>query len=238
MSFSINKKIGYFLPFEKQNLLLSKDYENIIYDMFFKDDFIDYTNNNLLVKNDNQNLLSKLQIKNWIKTQQILTVSNFIQQIFNYDDFKGFLFLTPDIYKNHHFNDLIDYYENNQNMDYKIQYLNQSIYPNCNYICLKNFKVDESLNNLENLKLVDNQIVKGTILTSTDLHDMLFYTHSQNKDSFELLKEFNTENEKFFHYNIDYNIYIILKINKVLKEDISYLDFISHLEPAIITSWS
>ena len=42
---------------------------------------------------------------------------------------------------------------------------------------------------------------------------------------------------KYFHPYINPLVYFILQDAELLKKDISYLDFIIHVEPAIITSW-
>ena len=45
-------------------------------------------------------------------------------------------------------------------------------------------------------------------------------------------------NKKYFHPYMNPITYLIIKELKLFKEDVSYVDFVKLLEPAIVTYWS
>lgn len=240
MSIKISKDIGYFLPFENINCLLVDDYEEIIDDMYhlssgfihfmekefekFKKEYpYDLSYFSTLTHFDFKNLLSRKDVN----------VNEFIRTIFHGDDELGIMLLTPELAKKCRRDDLMDYYQNTPD-DYNIQYLNTPIYPSSFYLCVKDpHLVEKGAGTIskENVK-------KGDVLTSQQIHFLMLYNDMNPEIDNLVWVNPDHSDYKYFHYYVDILCYLFLTSAKLLKEDISYLEFIQHLQPAIVTSWS
>jgi hypothetical protein len=159
-----------------------------------------------------------------------------ISKIFNYDTFKGILFSTPDLLKNNHFDDTIDYYEANS-MNFKIQNLLQPIYPISGFIYtggLENTNAGDFLNDF--FKDENKSLRKGTIVDNQLINTVIHITDGKiNNNKQKYLKQI--QNTKSFHPEVDPLAFLIAKASGILNANLSEYDFRTNVHPSIITSW-
>ena len=240
MSIKISKDIGYFLPFEKVSDLIVDDYEEIIDNMYnispnfiqfmakefekFKKEYpYDLSYFSTVTHFDFKNLLSRRDIN----------VNEFIRTIFHGDDELGIMLLTPELAKKCRRDDLMDYYQTTPD-EYNIQHLNTPIYPSSFYLCVKDPHLAEN-----DAGAVSKEIVKkGSVLSSQQIHFLMLCNDVEAESDNNVWVNPENEDDKYFHYYVDILCYLFLKSANMLKNDISYLDFIQHFQPAIVTSWS
>lgn len=231
MGIRVHKDIGYFISNKNFKNIFKKNYEDIIDDNYsLKKELLEEILQEL--QGDNVTIFEKYELENYLKGEKYFS-TDFIKQIFNGDKTKGMLLKTPEFNKYCRYDDLIDYYEENEtNCRFKIQYLHSPIYPIGDYICLK----IPDVRNYKELKVDDK-------INSNDLRHLFFYRKENEKmDNFQ--ESFKTwvypkkNQDKYFHPYIHVMSFLFCKKMGLLKdEQMKYTDFIQYFEPAIVTYW-
>lgn len=244
MGIRINKDIGYYLPQEKVYKILVDNYSNIIEDNEDIDhDFIKKIDSKLKEISEFDDLfLFNMQFKRYLKNKDFkINIYSLINQISNGYDDDGILFVTPELINKSRYDDLIDYYENVDNLEVNIKYIRTPIYPDSLYICIE--KPDLTEDSLEHLdftypKRNGRSLDIGDTVTINDLY-LLNVKDEKRKNIDNREWTYPEEgNKKYFHPYMSPINYLILKELKLFKTDISYIDFIKLVEPAIVTYWS
>lgn len=245
MGSRIQKKIGFYLSKDKVNLLFLNNYEDIMNEdlHLFNSDLAQQILSDLEeFKNDlNKSAfrIDETYLKMFQKQDLVINIQDLISEVVFYDEFQGILFQTPELHKSNRSNDLMDYYENVDNIKNNIQFLKSNIYPYDHFICVQNPVFTEEV--LKFLTEEPNEKIPGVgdIVYNNYLFDLMNF--NQVKDCFQspnpwVYPEDNTD--KYFHPYISIIIYLIAKRLNILNTNISYSDFSGLLEPVIITSWS
>lgn len=245
MGIRIHKNIGFYLPQEMISKLLVDNYSDIMEDNedidnnFFKK--IESKVKELYESESDSFFLFKLQFKRYLKNEKNISIYSLINVINNGYEDNGILFSTPELIGKSRYDDLIDYYEHVDNPETVIKYLRTPIYPDSFYICIE--KPDITEDSLEELNLTypkrnGKPIEIGNTVTINDLY--LLSVKGEERENID-----NREwtypkegNKKYFHPYMNPITYLIIKELKLFKEDVSYIDFIKLLEPAIVTYWS
>lgn len=241
MGIRIHKDIGYFLNKKDIKAILVPGYDEILddCDSIDKDfvakmqiEFDSLTGNNPIAFT-----YAQIQLKQLVDKKTDLM--DFVKTIHNYDDFKGVIFRTPELAKDSHFDDLIDYYENVEKAHYKLRLLKQSIYPDSYYICVKVPALNK--NSLE-VYAEENPrkplLEVGDLVSSDKLHYLMLYQGiPNNHDRVKVWAYPEDGGEKYFHPYVNILTYIAAKVAGILKSDVSFVQFSQYLEPAIVTHW-
>lgn len=248
MGSSVNKSIGFFISPENAAKIFTGQENNILDETVLDSGFIVKMDSELksllteLKEKHKRRFFSAIYDMKNIQDSGKIKIHDFIHTIFYFDDFKGYLIKTPDLNKYNRHNDLIDYYETVNNPNFKIEYLKSNIYPEMDYVCVK----DMHMRNNEAKELLDMHYPGKTFLATGDFitHSDLRYILTANGDSlvqknehFQHLVIAEHESDKYFHYCINPICYAFLKSTGILRADITYLQFIQYLFPAIITTW-
>lgn len=234
MSTRVRKQIGYFLDIEKINSVLVDNYEDILSEenAINKSNIAKYWE--LWKQEYPKNNVYNYQIKEFLKDPKIDSINIFVNEILHLDNFKGILLLTPKFKEATRHNNLIDSYENNE-MNFICKKIYEPIYPEMSYVCVK-----EPLLTADSLEYLEEYCdLKGIKVGEAYTPDILHSLGIQNEIHKEPLELSYPKGDgiKYFHPYINPLVYFILQDAELLKKDISYLDFIIHVEPAIITSW-
>lgn len=241
MGIRIHKDIGYFLNKKDIKAILVPHYDEILDECDSIDqEFVTkmQTEFDSLTGNDSIGFTyAKIQLKQLAEKKT--DIMDFVKTIHNYDDFKGVIFRTPELAKDSHFDDLIDYYENVEKADYKIRLLKQSIYPDSYYICVKVPPLNK--HSLE-IYAEENQrkpvLEVGDLVSSDKLHYLMLYENIPNDhDRVKIWAYPEAGGEKYFHPYVNILTYIAAKVAGILKSDVSFVKFSQYLEPAIVTHW-
>lgn len=234
MGTRVCKQIGYFLHIDKINSVLVGNYEKIL----SKENAINKNNIakywELWKQKYPKNNSFNYQIKEFLKDQKTNSINTFVNEILHLDNFKGILLLTPKFKEATRHNNLIDSYEDNE-MNFICKQIYEPIYPEMSYVC-----VTEPLLTEDSLEYLDEYCdLKGIKLGEAYSPDILHSLSIQNEIHKELIDlSYPKENGiKYFHPYINPLVYFILQDGGLLKNNVSYLDFIINVEPAIITSW-
>ena len=161
MGIRIHKDIGYYLPKKHFSKVMNKKFRKIMDDEYYLSqeqlESISKELDLIMVELDRESIFSKYQMTEILKKDKV-EFRDFLRNVFDYDTEKGLLFLTPDLAKSCRWDDLIDFYENNTNYQFKIQFLKKPIYPLSYYYCIetpplsdetKSFYAEESKSNPE-----------------------------------------------------------------------------------------
>lgn len=175
------------------------------------------------------------------KNNDFIEKSDIITTIFYGDKEEGLLFTTPSMKHLFRNDDTIDYYENREENNFKIRYIESPIHPEDFYICIKkpDFTTD-SINyymDYINVNKERYEINEGDVINRNDIHCLNIKNeiNTVNKE-----KEWcftDNEKSKYFHPYINPLIYLYCLEAKFFKKEISYIDFIKKLDPVIITTW-
>lgn len=164
---------------------------------------------------------------------------DFVSSIYHHDTFKGIIFKTPELKQDSRFDDLIDYYEQVDNPQYKLQLLQQSMYPDNYYICVKVPNLTESaMEYYQHDNVRKPTLEVGDLVNSDKLHYLMLYQGVDSQHG--RIKAWaypNKGEEKYFHPYINAITYAAAKVSGILKPDTSYIEFAQYLEPAIVTHW-
>lgn len=240
MGIRIQKYIGYYLPKNNIKNLLIEDYDEVLENNSIN---IDEVNKEWLKMKEQNDMMYNVELRMLINKKEKINIKDIINLIFNGDNDEGLIFTTPSLKKQHRHSNTIDYYENINNPIFKIKYIKKGIYPEEYYVCVKEpLFTKESLDDYleyQNPNKKVPMIQKGDVLRYEELYT-LFIEGDNTECAEEKIKGWSYPKEnkdKYFHPYINPLIYIICKNSGILKEGISYIDFIQELEPAIITSW-
>lgn len=241
MGIRIQKYIGYYLPNNKIKNLLIKNYDEVLENNYSIN--LDEVEKEWLKMKEQNDMMYNVELRMLINSKEKLNIRDIVNLIFNGDNEEGLLFTTPGLKKHHRHSNVIDYYENIHDPIFKINYIKKGIYPEEYYVCVKEpLFTKESLDDYleyQNPNKKVPMIQKGDVLRYEDLY-ILFIEGEKVKDVEEKIKGWcypKKNKEKYFHPYINPLIYIICKNSGILKEKISYIDFVKILEPAIITTW-
>lgn len=241
MGTRIVKYIGYHLNTNKIKDILVYNFKEILEDYDYNqnkeveafrerlNNLVNDYNKQSKLKNDLQHILMSYHMND----MPDLSPNQLIVELLNFDTEHGILFLTPELLKKKRFDDLIDYYENVNDINFKSQLLNSAIYPLNGWIYSKeidDFVPDdfkEEFNKL-NLKV-------GDVVTSDNMHWLMVYYYGKTKDGVDYFMDI--KKTTFFHPNIDPLVFLIAKAAGVLKEDVSELMFNTAVEPSIVSVW-
>lgn len=245
MGIRIHKEIGYYLTLENAGRIFVDNYEDIL------DVDIELSKEKLLkeaevfqgISGNNLKTIKRQLIRNieYIKTGS--TLYNFIHSINSGYDNSGLILQTQELNKVSRFDDLIDYYEESPVVDEaKIKYIKSAIYPDFWLVCLKDIQLtkDSSEYFSDGRKEKIEWIKKGELFTINEL-PALSVEGDGKRQSFEKNEWSYPDDgrEKLFHPYVSPLLYLILKqINIFKNNEISYVDFIKEVEPAIVTYWS
>lgn len=182
---------------------------------------------------------SKNQLIEMKQNAKNIVFNDFVSTIYHHDSFKGIIFKTPELNQDSRFDDLIDYYEQIDNPKYTLQLLQQSMYPDNYYICIKDIEL--SKNAIEYYQH-DNprkpNLEVGDLVSSDKLHYLMLYQGVKSKhDRIKSWAYPIDGEEKYFHPYINAITYAAAKVSGILKPNISYVEFAQYLEPAIVTYW-
>lgn len=148
MGKKINKEIGYFIEDNLIDMIIDREkfnalnLEEMTSDHLIK--FIDfaiefYENKNSIemdlfafAYNENHLISNNIQISDLIKSL-----------IFDRNEFKGIFFKTPNLYLSSRYNNLIDFYENNENEKDSIFKILEPLYPEDYYVFIEKFKLGD-----------------------------------------------------------------------------------------------
>lgn len=243
MGIRIHKNIGYYLPKKNVKNILVKNYQDILdeFDLLDKAIFekmsIEMTQ--FTKEFDHISFIyPQIQLNEFIKDNVELNILQFISTVYDYDTFKGVLFLTPELAKESRYDNLIDYYENNGTPVFKLKLLKQPIYPDNYYFCTK---VPELTKNALEVFAQENPkkpiLEVGDIISSDKLRYLMIYNKADYKNQTNAWAYPKDMSEKYFHPYVNIITYICAKTLGILKPEVSYCDFAKQLEPAIINSW-
>lgn len=244
MGIRINKDIGYYLPKKNINKVLVKKYDDILDDMYHIDqDFIEKMSIEFDILTAGEDkigfIVAKLQMKALLKSKNPVEFNTFVKSIYDYDTFKGMLFQTPDLAKSSHFDDLIDYYEQVENPVFVLNLLQQSIYPDSYYMCVKVPELtEESLNIYAQTNPRKPILEVGDLVTADTVNYTMLYSNIATSNG--RVKKWaypNKGKEKYFHPYINILTYVAGKVAGIIKPEITYIEFAQYLEPAIVTHW-
>lgn len=235
MGIRINKAIGYFLPKEKIECILSEGYEhkveeNEVLDRGWLESALE-KHSGSFPNEKGYHLNSRFSFYSWF-LDGLDTFNSYrvIQDIVNGYNYEGVLFATPDLANKSRYNDTIDYYEEIKDSTFKVKHLRSSIYPNFSYVCIKKPKLTgDDAGDFKNVDV-------GSALTSDKIGWLEINSVSKPEPKGWIYPE--NQEDKYFHPFVDPLIYIVAYELGVLKEGVSYTDFIQALEPAMITYWS
>lgn len=235
MGIRINKAIGYFLPKEKIGCILSEGYEdkieeNEVLDRLWFESALE-KHSGCFPNEKGYYVNSRFSFCSWFLND----LDNFnsydvINDIVNGYNHEGVLFATPNLASKARHNDTIDYYEEIADPVFKVKPLYSSIYPSFSYVCIKRPELTgDDAEDFEGLDV-------GSALSS----DKISWLEIKGVSKPEAKGWIYPENQadKYFHPFVDPLIYIVAYELGLLKEGISYIDFIQALEPAMITYWS
>lgn len=243
MGIRVHKDIGYYLPKKHISKLLVKDYDDVIDDNYtLTPDLIERVIARVeqLGKEYPQVdvVFAIVQLKDLCKEKHICA-DNFVSIIHCYDTFKGVLFRTPNLKSYCRFDDLIDYYEEVKNAKFKVKYLKQAIYPNNFYVCLDVPPVsDVSSLRFTNRHYSHAPLAPGHMLMSDEMRMLMLENGVKcefDKPNGWVYPE--KGHAKYFHPYVDVMTYAFAQEIGLLKDGVSYLDFIQCLEPAMLTHW-
>ncbi len=233
MGIRIHKDIGYFLPDVSCSQILVSDYSDVINDQYtvsktFIEDLI-FSLEGLKEKYPKLSITYPIiMLKTLLSSSERVCTNSFIRTIFHGDTDEGVLFTTPDLVKYSRHDDLLDYYESKQQCEFKVQFLRQPIYPDLSYICVKTPDVCVGK---------DISCLPGDTYLINDMRILM----AKHKVKFDYehpnIWTYPDEGPKYFHPSVDVITYACAKELGILKADITYLDFIQMLEPAIVTYW-
>lgn len=182
---------------------------------------------------------SKNQLLDMKKNNKHIVFNDFISTIYHHDTFKGIIFKTPELDEDSRFDDLIDYYEEVDNPKFKLQLLQQSMYPDNYYICIKPIQLTEDAIEYythDNPRKPNLEV--GDLVSSDKLHYLMLYQGVKSEhDRVKSWAYPKNGEEKYFHPYINAITYAAAKVSGILKPNISYVEFAQYLEPAIVTHW-
>lgn len=228
MGIRIRKEIGYFIPLEKYKNFIVENYEEVLEDLDENNEIhIDnmlhaFQNFEFQSKHNLDNAFLKYIAKEYEKEKNKFQAYNFVSEVYFGDDAVGILIKTPELHKKTRYDDLIDYYENNLNMEDKIRYLNQPIYPSQGYVYTGG--LEKEFPDLEVGKIYDMFHIK-----------CIYLTDSRKVEEDKQL-EFVCKSGHF-RPNIEGGAFIIAKTFGIVEEHVTENDFSKMMEPVIITSW-
>lgn len=243
MGIRIHKNIGYYLPKKNIKNILVDNYKDIIDDTDLIDKAI-FEKMSIELTQFTKNfdhisfIYPQIKLKDFIEDNVGLNILNFISTVYDYDTFKGVLFLTPELAKESRYDNLIDYYENNQTPVFKLKLLKQPLYPDNYYFCTKVPELTQNALEVfakENPKKPTLEI--GDIVSPDKLRYLMIYNNADYTNKTNVWAYPKDKSEKYFHPYVNIIIYIFAKTLGILKPQVSYLDFSKELEPAIINSW-
>lgn len=242
MGIRIHKDIGYFLHKKNIQAILVPDYDEILDEIYTIDqDFVEKMQSEFdtLTAQFKPIGFTYAQIQLNQLTENKTEIMDFVKSIYNYDDFKGVMFRTPELAKNSHFDDLIDYYENVEKPNYKIRLLKQSLYPDNYYICVKVPPLNQnSIEVYAKENRAKSVLEVGDLVSNDTLHYLMIYEGiSNNHNPVKTWAYPESGEEKYFHPYINVLTYIAAKVAGILKPGVSYVHFSQQLEPAIVTHW-
>ena len=244
MGIRISKSIGYFADKEQVEELFKPNYEEILENLDYEETAAKEFKEKVLYNIKHHKTLSNAPdaemvslILNIYAKEKKWEPLSLIRQIYNLDDYHGFLFLTPCLLKKHRHDNDIDYYENDSS---KCQFikniLNCPIYPVTGF--LYKGKIEEYYPEvLKNAAVYfeEENIVSGSVVDSHLLSVIMYLIYNKRFDDNSYYKAIKDTN--IFHPNVDPLAYIIAKSSGILKDEINEITFRTTVEPAIITTW-
>jgi len=242
MGIRIHKDIGYYLPKKHFSKVMSKKFRKIIDDgSYLSIEQLENISKELdlvMTELGNHSVFSKYQMSEILKKDKV-DFRDFLRNVFDYDTEKGLLFLTPDLAKSCRWDDLIDFYENNTNYQFKIQFLKKPIYPLSYYYCIETPPLSDDSKSLYAEESKSNpELKKGSIISNDKLHYLSLMEGVSIQDKEANPWAYPAKNKpKYFHPEVDIIIFAFARSFKLIKPELIYSDFIQFLEPAIITSW-
>lgn len=245
MGIRVEKNIGFYL--EKKDIfhVLKSNYQEII----------DHAENISIerlkeykkeCKSKNE-LFSNISLSLLIMEEKDIKISDFINTIFYGDKEEGILLTNIDLKRTGRRDDLIDYYEGRGMPDFKIDNLKMPIYPLISYVCVKTpILTKESSEDIKDSirnKKREGKLSIGDKVIFNDMLDIFIEGEDSvsNKNYEERVMRLvypDDNKNKYFHPYVDELIYWVCLEIGVLKEGLSYIDFIQYLEPSIITTWN
>lgn len=238
MGIRINKDIGYFLPSEDIDKILVSNYQEILENLDSEDGEEEVFFKKLIHSLENSEdsidkiiLAKSYQDKFDKKDLQYFHLVN--EPLFG-DDTNGVLFRTQDHYKNSRHDDLIDYYESEENLDNSINYLYKAIYPTQGFI-YKGGITDE--------KILADFDKYNKPLKISDSYDYFYVKIILNQLGFKLDDVAEGQVSKaivesgLFYPKVDSVLYLTAKAANILKPDITKEIFDATVKPAILTYW-
>lgn len=243
MGIRVHKDIGYYLKKRAISKILVSDFDTRIDK--------NYTMSKASVKRiiqqvkelaeaytDLDSVYPVVQLKELLNKEHICS-DQFVKQINDYDTFKGLLFVTPQLASYSRYDDLMDYYEEYCTPKFKLNLLKQSLYPDNFYVCVKVPPLtDKSSAHYPETRHDSKNLEVGHSLMQTDMRWLMI----SNKEKFDFDKPNlwaypEKGGEKYFHPYVNIITYAFAKEIGILKPNVTYLDFIQYLEPAIVTHW-
>jgi hypothetical protein len=229
MGIRIHKDIGYFIPIEKFENFIVKNYEEVMEEFdgdseqYIQKMLDGYKNYKPLTKETFEDTLLTIMAKQY-EEKQDFTTYNLVSTVCFGDDVVGIMVKTPELYKKCRYDDTIDYYEANQeDLSDTIKYLNQPIYPMQGYIYTGG--LEEKAPKLK----------KGQIC---DMFSIRSYYLPESREVPENKKQEFVCHSGHFRPNIDAAAFVIAKEFGILEEHITEDDFNNMMEPVILTYWS
>lgn len=229
MSNRIHKDIGYFLMKDFHEVLVD-GYDHILSQNTLTKEVLENVYNaihNDKNKNRNGYLFVEYEARTLLSSESVL-LSDFIYPVYHFDELKGIMFTTPYFKNKGRDDDYIDYYENHH--DFKIRMLGVPLYPDSSYVFVKPLEQNEKLSQVyphfyPDRKTIEvgDAIGRDTISACCGLKYKEWSAPKNNES-------------KYIHPYINPLIYHIMREIKIIRE-MSYVEFITALEPAIITYW-
>jgi hypothetical protein len=237
MGIRIHKNIGYFLSLDKVDDIFVNNYSEILENFDYSEDnqeqlFFNNLEQQIQGLNNSRQAIFKFELQEIINlfNNNKLSVLDLISTVYFGDDLVGIIFRTPDMIKASRYDDLIDYYDNREQLD-QIKLLHSPIYPVMGFTYLGGLE-DYNINHT--LKI--GEIYSENLGTLAYKLNNLVYNKSFNTQLINSTSTILTTND-YFHPKIDELIYVLATTSGLLKKDISNSYFDKLLEHAIIETW-
>lgn len=235
MGSRIHKDIGYFINKEDANTVFVSNYRKILNDLYenankqenFLTSLMEVTKK-ALPKNVIKSL-TEYQIKELLKhiENKEMRIAQVLHEIYFADKYEGVLFATPSHVKDSRRDNSIDYYEERKKSELEntIYYLNEPIYPTKGYFYHGGLK--------EVLEEIGEVISEDLMYYAADINKE-FYNNTL--DIMDNMPQLLTE-KGFFTPNVDPFMFVLAKAAKIIKKEVTLIEFNKLVRPAILTYW-
>lgn len=213
MGIRISKKMGFFMEEESIAQVFDKDKLDEILEEekdYQLKDFSKYFNK--------PSSVLKLNLRQY---KDNISIVDHIVKIYDYDTFKGLLFQPISVISHNRHNDDIDYYEHLDQHNSPI-FINTPIFANINFSSDPYVYIGKDTEDLKHGQIIDN------------LQELYIDYSSYFREAAPVKKLME---DKIIHWNVDQECWAFAQITGAVKPEVTPLDFMSHLQTSIITTW-